>query len=99
MSRSKCAKSFHQLKIGMLPFMSELTQNHVDKVKDHSFVCQRQLAANRGINRFVRLLGLNRWLSRTCPLKGIDYIDNFNLLWGRRRLLGGRWPSLKQIWS
>lgn len=30
---------------------------------------------------FSRLLSLNMWLSRTCSLKGLNYIDNFNLFW------------------
>lgn len=32
-------------------------------------------------------------------LKGISYIDNFNLFWGRGHLVRGRWPPPKQIWN
>lgn len=41
---------------------------------------------NRGINEFRRLLGLNTWLSITCGLKWINYIDTFNLFWECRHL-------------
>lgn len=44
------------------------------------------MMVNRGINGIGRLLGLNRWLGKTCGLKGINYTDNFNLFWGRRHL-------------
>ncbi|KAL0153594.1 hypothetical protein M9458_051074, partial [Cirrhinus mrigala] len=40
----------------------------------------------RGPNMFSRLLGLNTWLQRTCSLKGVNFIDNFNLFWGHNKL-------------
>jgi len=39
-----------------------------------------------GVNRFSRLLGLNTWLSTTCTLHEVNFIDNFNLFWERRYL-------------
>ncbi|KAL0198137.1 hypothetical protein M9458_006677, partial [Cirrhinus mrigala] len=48
-----------------------------------------------GTNMFSRLLGLNTWLQRTCSLKGVNFIDNFNLFWGHRQLfkLDGLHPN------
>ncbi len=40
----------------------------------------------RGTNMFSRLLGLNTWLQRTCVIKGVNFIDNFNIFWGHRQL-------------
>ena len=40
----------------------------------------------RGSNRFSRLLGLNSWLQKTCNIKGVNFIDNFNLFWNQRPL-------------
>ncbi|XP_028971229.2 uncharacterized protein LOC114829678 [Esox lucius] len=40
----------------------------------------------RGTNRFSRLLGLNTWLQKTCNIKGVNFIDNFNLFWSQRQL-------------
>ena len=40
----------------------------------------------RGTNRFSRLLGLNTWLQKTCNIKGVNFIDNFNLFWSQRPL-------------
>ncbi len=40
----------------------------------------------RGTNMFSRLLGLNTWLQRTCGIKGVNFIDNFNIFWGHRQL-------------
>ncbi len=39
----------------------------------------------RGTNMFSWLLGLNTWLQRTCGIKGVNFIDNFNLFWGHRQ--------------
>jgi lysophospholipase L1-like esterase len=49
----------------------------------------------RGTNMFSRLLGLNTWLQRTCSIKGVNFIDNFNLFWGHRQLfkLDGLHPN------
>ncbi|KAL0171106.1 hypothetical protein M9458_031417, partial [Cirrhinus mrigala] len=49
----------------------------------------------RGTNMFSRLLGLNTWLQRTCSLKGVNFIDKFNLFWGHRQLfkLDGLHPN------
>ncbi|KAL0146949.1 hypothetical protein M9458_057888 [Cirrhinus mrigala] len=49
----------------------------------------------RGTNMFSQLLGLNTWLQRTCSLKGVNFINNFNLFWGRRQLfkLDGLHPN------
>ncbi len=35
---------------------------------------------------FSRLLGLNTWLQRSCGIKGVNFIDNFNIFWGYRQL-------------
>ncbi len=40
----------------------------------------------RGTNMFSRLLGLNTWLQRSCSIKGVNFIDNFNIFWGHRQL-------------
>ncbi|XDV11987.1 hypothetical protein PO909_000760 [Leuciscus waleckii] len=40
----------------------------------------------RGTNRFSRLLGLNTWLQKTCNIKGVNFVDNFNLFWSQRQL-------------
>ncbi|XDV53613.1 hypothetical protein PO909_022068 [Leuciscus waleckii] len=40
----------------------------------------------RETNRFSRLLGLNTWLQKTCNIKGVNFIDNFNLFWSHRHL-------------
>lgn len=40
----------------------------------------------RGTNRFSRLLGLNTWLQKTCNIKGLNFINNFNLFWSQRQL-------------
>ncbi len=37
-------------------------------------------------NMFSRLLGLNTWLQRSCGMKGVNIIDNFNIFWGQRQL-------------
>ncbi len=44
---------------------------------------------------FSRLLGLNTWLQRSCGLKGVINIDNFNIFWGHRQLfkLDGLHPN------
>ncbi len=49
----------------------------------------------RGTNMFSWLLGLNTWLQRTCCIKGVNFIDNFNLFWGHRQLfkLDGLHPN------
>ncbi|XDV16393.1 hypothetical protein PO909_016130 [Leuciscus waleckii] len=49
----------------------------------------------RGTNRFSRLLGLNTWLQKTCNIKGVNFIDNFNLFWSQRQLFhqDGRHPN------
>ncbi|XP_073800266.1 uncharacterized protein [Danio rerio] len=40
----------------------------------------------RGTNMFSRLLGLNAWLQKTCNMKRLNFIDNFNLFWNQRQL-------------
>ncbi len=40
----------------------------------------------RGTSMFSRLLGLNTWLQRSCGIKGVNFIDNFNIFWGHRQL-------------
>ncbi|KAL0162813.1 hypothetical protein M9458_042209, partial [Cirrhinus mrigala] len=49
----------------------------------------------RGTKMFSQLLGLNTWLQRTCSLKGVNFIDKFNLFWGHRQLfvLDGLHPN------
>ncbi len=49
----------------------------------------------RGTNMFSRLLGLNTWLQRSCSIKGVNFIDNFNIFWGHRQLfkLDGLHPN------
>ncbi len=49
----------------------------------------------RGTNMFSWLLGLNTRLQRTCCIKGVNFIDNFNLFWGHRQLfkLDGLHPN------
>ncbi len=44
---------------------------------------------------FSWLLGLNTWLQRTCSIKGVNFIENFNLFWGHRQLfkLDGLHPN------
>ncbi len=44
---------------------------------------------------FSQLLGLNTWLQRTCSIKGVNFIDNFNLFWGHRQMfkLDGLHPN------
>ncbi|XDV11244.1 hypothetical protein PO909_000230, partial [Leuciscus waleckii] len=32
------------------------------------------------------MLGLNTWLQKTCNIKGVKFIDNFNLFWSQRQL-------------
>lgn len=70
-----------------------LPQTALDVCREHSevskqdfvelFNCLEKLPTdNNGINRFSRHLGLNTWLGKTCSLKRINHIDNFNLLWG-----------------
>ncbi len=39
----------------------------------------------RGTDMFSRLLGLNTWLQWSCGIKGVDFIDNFNIFWGHRQ--------------
>ena len=39
-----------------------------------------------GDERFSRLLMLNRWLKNECADHSINFIDNFNIFWGRRHL-------------
>uniref|UniRef100_A0A3B1JED7 SGNH hydrolase-type esterase domain-containing protein n=1 Tax=Astyanax mexicanus TaxID=7994 RepID=A0A3B1JED7_ASTMX len=38
----------------------------------------------RGCNMFSRLLALNIWLQKTCRSNGLNFIDNFNLFFGKR---------------
>ncbi len=45
----------------------------------------------RGTYMFSRLLELNTWLQRTCSVKGVNFIDNFNLFWGHRQLFKQTW--------
>ncbi len=40
----------------------------------------------RVTNMFSQLLGLNTWLQRTCSIKRVNFIDNFNHFWGHRQL-------------
>ncbi|XDV19366.1 hypothetical protein PO909_024850, partial [Leuciscus waleckii] len=49
----------------------------------------------RGTNRFSRLLGVNTWLQKTCNIKGVNFIDNFNLFWSQTLLFhqDGRHPN------
>ncbi|KAL0194692.1 hypothetical protein M9458_008264, partial [Cirrhinus mrigala] len=58
-------------------------------------VGKNDIQKEQGTNMFSRLLGLNTWLQRTCSLKGVNFIDNFNLFWGHRQLfkLDGLHPN------
>ncbi len=47
---------------------------------------RRVIISIRGINMFSRLHGLNTWLQRSCGLKWVNFIDNFNIFWGHRQL-------------
>ncbi len=38
----------------------------------------------KGTNLFSWLLGLNTWLQRSCGIRGVNFIDNFNIFWGHR---------------
>ncbi|KAL0171513.1 hypothetical protein M9458_031824, partial [Cirrhinus mrigala] len=71
---------------------SELTET-LQRLEVQPFI--RGPLPARGTNMFSRLLGLNTWLQRTCSLKGVNFIDNFNLFWGHRQLfkLDGLHPN------
>ncbi len=56
----------------------------LQRVKVQSFISGPLPA--RGTNMFSRLLGLNTWLQRSCGIKGVNFIDNFNIFWGHRQL-------------
>ncbi len=57
----------------------------LQRLEVQSFICGPLLA--RGTNGlFSRLLGLNTWLQRSCGIKGVNFIDNFNIFWGHRQL-------------
>ena len=58
----------------------------LDKIHIKSSISGPIPTVDRGINRFSRLLALNTWLSRVCNERGRDFIDNFNLFWGRKYL-------------
>ncbi|KAM4592398.1 uncharacterized protein PAE49_010282 [Odontesthes bonariensis] len=40
----------------------------------------------KGDERFSRLMMLNRWLKEMCAAHSMNFIDNFNIFWGRRHL-------------
>ncbi|KAM4539925.1 uncharacterized protein PAE49_020669 [Odontesthes bonariensis] len=40
----------------------------------------------KGDERFSRLMMLNRWLKDMCAAHSMNFIDNFNIFWGRRHL-------------
>uniref|UniRef100_A0A8C1XMT9 SGNH hydrolase-type esterase domain-containing protein n=1 Tax=Cyprinus carpio TaxID=7962 RepID=A0A8C1XMT9_CYPCA len=62
---------------------SELFET-LQRLKVQSFISGPLPAG--GTNMFSRLLGMNTWLQRSCNIKGINFIDNFNLFWGHRQL-------------
>uniref|UniRef100_A0A9J8C9U4 Uncharacterized protein n=1 Tax=Cyprinus carpio carpio TaxID=630221 RepID=A0A9J8C9U4_CYPCA len=62
---------------------SELFET-LQRLKVQSFISGPLPA--RGTNMFSRLLGLNTWLQRSCNIKGMNFIDNFNPFWGHRQL-------------
>ncbi len=51
----------------------------------------------RGTNMFSWLLGLNTWLQRTCGVKGVNFIDNFNLFWGHLTTVLTGWPPPNKL--
>ncbi len=71
---------------------SELFET-LQRLEIQSFISEPLPA--RGTNMFARLLGLNTWLQRTYTIKGVNFIDNFNLFWGHRQLfkLDGLHPN------
>ena len=41
----------------------------------------------RGCNSFSRLMALNSWLSEWTKKNNIEFVDNFDLFWGKEDLL------------
>ncbi len=67
--------------------LRRISLNSLKPFKDLNFSCSSlgPLPA-RGTDMFSRLLGLNTWLQWSCGIKGVDFIDNFNIFWGHRQL-------------
>uniref|UniRef100_A0A7N9AQ54 OSK domain-containing protein n=1 Tax=Mastacembelus armatus TaxID=205130 RepID=A0A7N9AQ54_9TELE len=68
----------------------------LDKLKIQSFVSGPLPNIDRRINKFSRLLALNTWLSKACEIRGVHFIDNFNLFWQRDDLFKGKGPYLSR---
>ena len=43
------------------------------------------------------MLSLNTWLSITCSLKGLNYIDNCNVFWGHREMFKPEGANLSHL--
>ncbi|KAK0148179.1 Plexin-A1 [Merluccius polli] len=60
--------------------------NKVRCLNTEVFISGPLPTVRRGDERFSRLLMLNRWLKDTCAAQSVNFIDNFNMFWERRRL-------------
>ena len=58
--------------------------NKLGKLDIETFMSGPVPTVGRGDYEFSRLLGLNTWLSGVCKLKGLNFIDNFNIFWRQR---------------
>lgn len=56
------------------------------KLKIETFISGPLPTVGRGSYEFSRLLGLNTWLSGACKLKGLTFIDHWNIFWRQRDL-------------
>ncbi len=71
--------------------MGKSSQNSLRRISPNSlkhfkdlFICGPLPA--RETNMFSWLLGLNTWLQRSCGIKGVNFINNFNIFWGHKQL-------------
>ncbi|KAJ0003897.1 hypothetical protein NQD34_010111 [Periophthalmus magnuspinnatus] len=70
----------------------------LDKVEVKTFMSgPRPTIDRRKMNIFTRLLQLNTWLFNTCAVRGLHYIENFDLFWKRDDLFKGNGPHLSRV--
>ncbi len=72
---------------------SEITRNNVKEVCElantmsDTVICSGSLSAYRDDEIHSRLLSLNGWMSKWCPLNNIGFIDNWTSFLGRPDVL------------
>ncbi len=75
--------------------LGKSNQNSLRRISVSSLRHFKNLKFSRSSVDHFRLLGLSTRLQRTCSIKGVKFINNFNLFWGHRQLfkLDGLHPN------